>query len=319
MTHRPVPPLPVLSRDGSVVAVATGHTLVRASLVGGRRPLLELPHAASAVALSADGSRALVAGDLGVSLALAGSGLRTIELSAPATRVAIDGDLAVALVPEDGRLQLRAWWGDELEPAAGSVDLGQLAPDGMLADGPRRRVLTSGLRGPRARMGEGDPTAALVEIGGDGPRVAWSGDGETEGAAGFVFPLAGGAVGAYSSTQLTVLAPGEGGGWQRVRSLELAGLEAAVASSDGSRIGWSFSVYDEASSQDVGYIGVAQLENGAVEQTLAVPLSGTFSALAVDDGGAVTFATTGRPDRLVVFAAEAGVLVPRLEIEIPSG
>jgi hypothetical protein len=286
--------------------------------VDGRTRPLELPHAASVAALSAEGSRALVAGDLGLSLAVEGGGLRTAELTAPAARVAVDGDVAAALVPEAGRLQLRAWWGDGLEPAAGNVDLGELAPDGMLADGPRRRVVIWGLRGPRARMGEGKPAAALVEIGGDGPRVAWSGEGAPQDPMGFVFPLAGGAVGAYSSTQLAVLAPGEGGGWQRTRSLELAGLEAAVASSDGSRIAWSFSVYEEASSRDTGQVRVARLRDGEVEQTLAVPRSGTFSALAVDDGGTVTFATTRRPDGVVVFAASDGVLAPRLEIELPT-
>jgi hypothetical protein len=298
--------------------VATGHTVLRASLVDGRKHSLELPHAASAAALSADGSRALATGDLGLSLAVEGGGPRTVELAAPAARVAIDGDLAATLMVEAGRLQLRAWWGDGLELAAGGVDLGQVAPDGMLVDGPRGRILTWGLRGPRARMGEGEPAAALVEIRGGDPRIAWSGEGGPLEAAGFVFPLAGGAVGAYSSTELAVLAPGEGGGWQRVRTLELAGLESAVASSDGSRIAWSFSEYDEASSRDLGHVGIARLDDGAVEQTLAVPRSGTFSALAVDDGGMVTFATTGRPDGLVVFAASEGVLVPRLEIELPT-
>ena len=85
VTHTPVPPPPVLSRDGLVVAVATDHALVRASVRDGRRSTVELPHPAGPLALSADGARAVVGGPDSVTLCTP-AGNRTLEVHEPVLR-----------------------------------------------------------------------------------------------------------------------------------------------------------------------------------------------------------------------------------------
>ena len=91
-----------------------------------------------------------------------------------------------------------------------------------------------------------------------------------------------------------------------------------MSSPDGARIAWSFSVFDEAASEDAGHIRVARLADGVVERTVAVSRPGTFSALAVDDDGTVTLATTRPPSRLVVGVAAGDSLVRRLELDFDA-
>ena len=77
-----------------------------------------------------------------------------------------------------------------------------------------------------------------------------------------------------------------------------------------------FAVHDEATAQDTGRIRVARLGDGVVERTLAFTQSGIFSALAVDDTGTVTLATTSRQDGLVVGVAAGYALEQRLRLDV---
>jgi hypothetical protein len=314
VTHTPVPPPPVLSRDGSVVAVAAGSMLVRASVADGRRSSLELPHAASIGALGTNGERAIVGGARALTLC-ADAVLRTIEIEGVVLRVALDGDLTAALARDGARTMLHTWQGDALDPLGEPLDLGELAPDGLAADGTRRRILAWGTAGPLAALGEGDLAVALVEIGADGLHLVWSGEEGPDDPNGFLFPLAAGAVGSYSRDELVVLAPANGG-WEPTSRVQLADAESAAASPDGSWIAWSFSRYDEPAEQDVGQIRVARLPGGALERTLTTPARGAFEALAVDDAGTVTLATTRPPGTLTVGVAERGALTQRLELSV---
>jgi hypothetical protein len=314
VTHTPAPPPPLLSRDGSIVAVASGDALVRASVAEGRRSSLELTHPADMAALDMHGERAIVGG--GQVLTLCGDApLRTVSTEGTVLRIALDGELATALVREGDRTVLRVWRGDALDPLVDRLDLGALAPEGLIADGVRQRILTWGLHGPRASLGEGDLAVALVEIRTDEAQIVWSGEGGATDPNGFLFPLAAGAVGSYSRDELVVQAP-VGEGWERATRVALADVESAATSPDGSWIAWSFSTYDEATAQDVGQIRVARLPTGAVERTLTTPAQGTFEALAVDDAGRVTLATTRPPGTLTVRVAEGDVLVQRLELPV---
>jgi hypothetical protein len=314
MTHTPVPPPPVLSRDGSVVAVAVRGVLERAAVADGRRSSLELPHAARIAALGANGERAIVGG--GGALTLCSDAvLRTTEVEGVVVRVALDGDVTAALVRDGARTTVHAWLGDSLEPLGAGLDLGELEAEGLLVDGASRRVLAWGLRGPRAALGEGDLAVALIEIGADGPHVVWSGDAGAADPNGFLFPLAGGAVGSYSRDELVLLAPADGR-WTRTARVPLADVESAAASPDGSWIAWSFSSYDDSAAQDSRHVRVARLPGGALERTLTTPAQATFEALAIDDGGAVALATTRPPGMLAVSVAERDVLARRLELSV---
>jgi hypothetical protein len=314
VTHTRVPPPPLLSRDGSTVAVVSGRMLERASIADGARTSLELAHDAEVVALAADGARAFAGG--AESLTLCGAAvLRTVPAGGSVLRVALAGGLAAALVRDGDRTLLRAWSGDALDPLVEGLALGELAPDGLLCDGARRRVLAWGVRGPDAALGEGELAVALVEIGADGPQLVWSGEGGAAGPNGFLFPLAGGAVGSYARDELVLLAPAAQG-WERTARVSLADVESAAASPDGSRIAWSFSRYDEATGQDVGQIRLARLPAGTVERTLRAPAAGTFESLAVADDGTVSLAATRYPRELTVDVSTGGAFVRRLAVSL---
>ena len=147
----------------------------------------------------------------------------------------------------------------------------------------------------------------------------WQGEGGPRHANGFLFPLAGGALGAYDQNALIVLRPAGTSGsgpWQTAARHAWGNLEQVVASPSGTFAAWFWS--DGGDDNDDRYRGrVAELAQGRVIQDLAIERVGEFPALSVDDEGVPRLVFGERPDRLVVCELQANALRPGTTIDIP--
>jgi len=323
MTMTRVAPRPVLSGDGRAGVVVRDGSAYLFQTAGGQIDRLATPAEAGLAALDRTGSRCVISGDDFLALWECGPPSRqlaAVRISAPLLRLAVDGDLVLgALAAEDDGATLQAWQGPGLAAAPGSVALGPTAVDQLLLDGARGRGLVTGLRGPQSRFGEGEFLARLYDLRAGTWSVLWQGEGGPSHPNGFLFPLAGGALGAYDRKALTVLRPAGtsgGGPWQPAARHAWGDLEQVVASPSGTFAAWFWS--DGGDDNDDQYRArVAELGKGEVIHDLTIERVGEFPALAVDDEGVPRLVFGERPDRLVICELQSDALRPGTTIDIP--
>src|SRR6185312_12823412 len=98
---------------------------------------------------------------------------------------------------------------------------------------------------------------------------------------GFLLPLEGGALGAYTREQLSLFTPpaGKDGPWQSSREIVLSNLQQVAVSPSGVYLAWRWSEWD--GRRDEHHIRVIRLADGMVLSDVAFLELGHFPALAV--------------------------------------
>ena len=336
-------PQAILSGDGYIAAVAQPNALILLDTRTGFIQRLPLPHAGSLIAFDPRTSLFVVAGDKHLSLFQAGQPpqlLATVASPARLYRLAAGDGLVVGVAAFDDRetSQLFAWRGAQLAPLFGETgqSLGPAALDGLQVDGQRQGAVYWGLQArshllaegqppfvgfEAAFYGEGQPFVRLVSLEAGGSlRQLWAGEGAPAEPNGFLLPLAGGQLGAYSRESLVVLAPEAGatGSWHPIRRYDWGDLETVAASPNGTYLAWLWSSWD--GQRDRHHLRVAGLAGNVFDEATFEEL-GDFPAIAVDNQGQATLVFSADKNRLIALILEQGRLVKRAEaaIDHPPG
>ncbi len=321
-------PQAILSGDGYIAAMVQPNALILLDTRTGFVQRLPLPHAGSLMAFGPRASLFVVAGDKHLSLFQGGQSpqlLATVASPARLYRLAAGDGLVVGVAAFDDRetSQLFAWRGAQLTALFGQTgrSLGPVALDGLLVDGPANRALYWGLQSNEmgfeaAFYGEGQPFVRLVSLEVGGPlRQLWAGEGAPAEPNGFLLPLAGGQLGAYSRESLVVLAPEAGatGSWYPIRRYDWGDLETVAASPNGAYLAWLWSSWD--GQRDRHHLRVAGLAGDVFDEATFEEL-GDFPAIAVDNQGQATLVFSADKNRLIALVLEQGRLIKRAEAAI---
>jgi hypothetical protein len=322
------PPQPLLSADGRLAVIRHRGGLVALDTGTAAVTPLEGVPPGLLVAVSPRGDFIALAGEAELSL-LRGRApfetLATVGLAGRPLRVAVgdDGLVAVAAQTMAGRVALLAWSGEGLRPllAEDGEPLGALAPDGLLLDARRARVL---LWQAPAAEGE-EPAIRLLGLAEDGLHTLWSGEGTSFTPLGMAFPLVQGRVGLYTRQQLLAI-NAEGAGWstRRVRLYPFEGLETVAVSPEGGHLAWlgpASTTRDDRQPLRAARrrLRVARLADGSIIRDVIPAHPGAAPALGVDDVGRATLAFGQPPDRVLVFVVADGPPEQRADVALGRG
>jgi hypothetical protein len=165
-----------------------------------------------------------------------------------------------------------------------------------------------------AFYGAGQPFVRLISLeAGASLRQLWAGEGAPAEPNGFLLPLVGGQLGAYSRDRLVVFSPAaeSAGLWQPVSSYDWGDLETVVASPAGTYLAWLWSSWD--GQRDHHHLRVAELAGRLVDE-VSFAVLGEFPALAVDNQGQATLVFSADKNRIIALTLEQGRLVKRADI-----
>jgi hypothetical protein len=322
-------PQAVLSGNGYLAAIVQATKVILIETRTGSTRDLILPHEGTLVAFDPQASLMAVSGDRQLSLFQSVDNpqlLSTSPIAAWLDRLAVGEDgLVVGVARFDDRetSQLFAWRGPQLRPlfAETGQSLGPVALDGLLVDGPANRALYWGLQSNEmgfeaAFYGEGQPFVRLVSLEAEGSlRQLWAGEDAPAEPNGFLLPLAGGQLGAYSRETLVVFAPevGATGSWQPIRRYDWGDLETVAASPNGVYLAWLWSSWD--GQRDHHHLRVAALQGNLIDEVI-FEILGDFPALAVDNHGQATLVFSADKSRVIALTLEQGRLIKRADIAV---
>ncbi|GIG23251.1 hypothetical protein Cch01nite_39750 [Cellulomonas chitinilytica] len=308
MTHVPVPPSPVVSSDGSHVAVPTGSTVlvVRARSPQHEPQLLDAGHPVSLCALDEHGDAVAVCGDGRLSLIPVGgtAPARSVTLDAHerVTRLRLLGGTVVAVVADARDVALRAWSGPDLTPDASGPRWSGVEVDGLLAAG--RRAVLWGRQGPDLDFSAGTPWLRVCELG-EPDEETWHGDGLDLTPAGLLYPFGDGRLAVHDVDTLVELVEHDGG-WVEAGRRRWDGVAYSAGSADGSHVVMLVSEGAEDSERTV--LRVLRSDDGTTVAEAATDPIERPTALAVGNDARATAAYVDHDHQLQVLTLEDGDL-----------
>jgi hypothetical protein len=319
------PPLPVISGNGKLVACLFNTNLYIINSIDVSLAAVELPHEGRLTAISPHADLIGVAGYGQVSLFEGRSPfslLATADTPAPLFRLAVgDGGLVAGVVDIDRQMStLCVWRGEKLSPSfAGKGEpLGEAAPYGLQMDASRNRIVVWGLSGSGAFSGTGEWFVRLMSFAESGLKTIWRGADVPFVPEGCLLPLENGALGIYDRETLALLSisPNAEPQLRMSESGIFSDMETVVASPDGTHMAWFYTTWD--GEQDHYHIRVVQVSDRSVVGEASPESLGWFPAMAVDDSGRVTIASSEHPDHIVVETLEAGQLIKKADVQMGS-
>ena len=316
---RPVPPYAVLSQDGKRAAYASGKRLLVIDTAAGQSRIEQLPHEATTLALTPDGSSLAAANYDVLSLFHLSDQLEQLGQTAIPAKpyrlvTAANGTTAAAFVYNDEEGVIALWRGANLTPVLGAEghSLGAVLPDFIGLDAINERLLVWGQQGAGAFGGTGNAYVRLFDFSGHQLSELWTGAELTFVPNGFVLPLARGTVGAYDREQITLFDPPTFG--RAAATYALRELEKVVSSPNGEWMAWLWNT--SVGSDSTYFLASAQLSAPSAVHVLSFKQMGAFEQFAIADDGQITLLYGKEPNTLLVFRSDGDRLIQTTDIDV---